>query len=271
MTQLAAGLHIHFDSNICRLRFSSASTKNAISFAMAEALGALSELSTSGESQLARMLSENQSALLVLESETPNIFVSGGHLSELANMSQADGERYTHFMRLFCRSLSTFSVPSLSLLSGPAYGGGTELALATDFRAATSHQAALHFWQTRWAVPGGWNGMARLSQIVPAWNARRVGLLFMMQASLGCADLLRFGIVDFQFQDHTAQTLQAELQVFAQRILQCPPELRCDLANRGQGNSEIAEADAALFSRHWLQPEHRTRLAQFLKKPKTES
>ena len=261
MTALAPGLELFFEAGVCRLKFGNTATKNAISMATAEALGGLSAPHAQGGTELQNLLEQNRCGLFVLESSCENIFVSGGNLKELAALSAHEGEIFTTLMRQFCKGLSALPVPSVALLEGPAYGGGTELALAADFRAVLSPSAALHFWQTRWGVPGGWNGMARLSELVPAWSARRVGLLFVLQASLSCADLVRVGLADFDYRDRSAPSVALELQALATRVLECPPALRVDLLSR-----TTSDADAALFERYWLKSEHRERLAAFSKK-----
>jgi hypothetical protein len=53
---------------------------------------------------------------------------------------------------------------------------------------------------------------------------------------------------------------------FANRLGQCPPELRTALiAERPQQPADkLAEFDKELFDKHWLAAEHRNRLNSFL-------
>ncbi|MCA2960954.1 MAG: enoyl-CoA hydratase/isomerase family protein [Silvanigrellales bacterium] len=289
---LCEGLSLVRVSQVVFLVFHAPTSRNAIG---SEKAAALADLVRSDA--FAALLAENNVGAFALVSSVPNVFLSGGDIRELAQEREPHAQTLTANMRAFCAALPHLSVPTFSLLAGNAYGGGAEVALATDFRmAATFHHTtsnvALHFWQAKWAVPGGWHGMARLSTLCPALDARRVSLLFAAARSIGFSDLVRLGLCDFlpptpnadgevphspgaldsvTFGTETsAFTLPAwawgSLHAFAEGFVACPAKLRADFLRREEFVSEVdgeAGGDAAFFERHWMQDDHRARLAAF--------
>jgi len=242
---------------------------------------ALAELVTSGA--LVRAIEEGNIGGLALASAQGGVFVSGGDVRKLAVMDSRLAVAMTRDMRTFCAALSTLPIPTFSLLQGPAYGGGAELALATDFRVAAHPLAALHFWQAKWALPGGWHGMARMSELCPALSPRRVALMFASARSLDRAELLRLGLCEASFDAGSdaepVAIAQGRLNLpkaafefvldFAKGFSSCPTRLRSDFLRRGNpvavdaSGGRLREEDEAMFARHWFGPEHRARLDAF--------
>lgn len=262
----SAALNAYSDNRVCVLEFCASQDKNAISFQLAKDLAQLCSSQGDSQSPLESFLEENSVGLVLLKSSVPGIFVSGGNLKELATVDRNASEIFTSNMRLFCKTLRALPVPSVSLLSGAAYGGGTEIALATDFRWSASLDTALHFWQTKWGVPGGWDGMLRLQQIVPQWDARKVGIVFAAQSSIALDELLRWGIVDRSFESKEEDAMSAT-HLFAQSFLRTSKQLRADLLCRPE--QETVRYDHEMFDKYWLRKEHLQKLSEFVKGSKS--
>ena len=240
------------EGNVLCLIFDDAATKNAIDDVKARALA---HRVTSGA--LEHSIGEGNIGALVLTSAMSGVFASGGDVKKLGGMESHVANEMTLHMRAFCAALSTLPAPTFSLLCGPAYGGGAEIALATDFRVAGHASAALHLWQAKWAVPGGWHGMTRLSELCPSLSPRRVGLLFASARSLDKSELVRLGLCDAAFEAEPA-AMDFILE-FANGFSSCPRRLRSDFL----GRINSVGTDEAMFARHWLGPEHRARLDAF--------
>jgi enoyl-CoA hydratase/carnithine racemase len=230
---------------------------------------------------------------LVLCSTHPKVFMSGGDLTEIMNLSEEESWEFTSNMRFFCRFLSTCSVPTITLLSGGAYGGGAEVALATDHRLAdfesTAGQVlgppAIHLWQSKWGVPGGWGGMGRLEDLCPHLTRRAVSLLFIRAKSFDLSELKQLRLVeDFSAQGEQATTSgdsRLSRQVLPESVrcspfvwhwilklseefLSCPVSLRNDLLLRhNHFDSQRESFDKEIFLQHWRGKEHVARLTKF--------
>ena len=73
---------------------------------------------------------------VILKSDVQGIFCAGADLKERAKMKEEEvGPLVTRARRMFS-DVSTLPVPVITALDGGAFGGGMELALATDIRIA---------------------------------------------------------------------------------------------------------------------------------------
>ena len=73
---------------------------------------------------------------VILKSDAPGIFCAGADLKERAKMKEEEvGPLVSRARRMF-DAVATLPVPVITALDGGAFGGGLELALATDIRIA---------------------------------------------------------------------------------------------------------------------------------------
>jgi enoyl-CoA hydratase len=72
-------------------------------------------------------------------------------------------------------AIATLPQPTLAVLQGDAYGGGLELALATDFRVVAAH-ARLGLPETGLGTVPGWGGTERLTELIGPARAKLVCL-----------------------------------------------------------------------------------------------
>lgn len=125
--------------------------------------------------------------LLIIHSTTPGIFMAGGDIAELIKRDANDALRAIN-AGLFER-IEAHRWPTIAVIDGPAFGGGCELALACDFRIASS--------RSRFAQPelglgilAGAGAHWRLPQLVGMAMARRMlyaGEILDAQAALTAA------------------------------------------------------------------------------------
>ena len=254
------GVSLHFTDNVARIRFHSPNNKNAVTQEIAKFLFELTHISAENISPLQLLIQKFKSQVIVLESTLADIFISGGDLKQLAICSSEQGILFTQHMRYFCKSLRLLNIPSICLLNSCAYGGGAEIALSTDYRWITGQNSSLHFWQSRWGLPGGWNGMARLKSLVPQWDSRRIGLLFALQESFFKKELLHYGLAEADLSEFSVTEINESLQQFIHQIQKCPQKLRHELLNRNQS----VQNDDDFFDSHWLSDDHKKALQKYL-------
>lgn len=103
-----------------------------------------------------------------------HVFVSGGDLRELRNRSAPqDAERLSDAGHTLTSAIAELPFPVLAALSGPAIGGGAELAIACDMRIADV-RARIGFKQVRMGVTTAWGSIPRLVALVGAGTAARL-------------------------------------------------------------------------------------------------
>ena len=73
---------------------------------------------------------------VILKSDVPGIFCAGADLKERAKMKEEEVGPLVARARRMLGDMAALPVPVLTALDGGAFGGGLELALATDIRIA---------------------------------------------------------------------------------------------------------------------------------------
>ncbi|MEJ8854835.1 enoyl-CoA hydratase/isomerase family protein [Variovorax robiniae] len=118
---------------------------------------------------------------VVLRGTIGGTFSSGADIAQWAPMTpgQFADEWIAHGNRVFGR-LERLRCPTVSAIEGLCFGGGLELALATDLRVG-SHAARLRFPEVGIGAMPGWEGGSRLAHIVGRGRA--------LEAVLTCREL----------------------------------------------------------------------------------
>lgn len=117
--------------------------------------------------RIVRRLRDWDGAIVLLRASTPDGFCSGGHLEEVKSIfnTSAAGANMSRAMTTICDALSDLPQVTVSVVSGPAVGGGAELTTATDHRVFTE-TAYVQFVQASLGVATGWGGARRLLNLV---------------------------------------------------------------------------------------------------------
>jgi enoyl-CoA hydratase len=118
-------------------------------------------------------------------------FVAGADIAEMVNKTPEEAESFSLRGQNTFRSFSVIKVPVIAAINGFALGGGLELALACDFRIASSSAKFGHPEVNLGLIPG-YAGTQRLPRLVGMGDA-----LFMLTTGemLTAADALRIGLI----------------------------------------------------------------------------
>ena len=170
--------------------------RNALDEAMVDALHAALDEAAS------------EPCVLVLHSLVPKVFVSGADIRELLERD-ADAALRSINVRLFDR-LEAHRWPTIAAVDGWALGGGCELALACDFRIAST-KTTFGQPEADLGILAGAGGNWRLAQLVGLGVARR---MLLAGDRLDADAALAAGLVD---EVHGEGVLDAALAL-AERI-----------------------------------------------------
>ena len=106
---------------------------------------------------------------LILQSAKPGSFFAGADLARLdalADTSASDIQAFCETGKKLFSRLSS-SCPSVAVIDGTCLGGGLELALACDFRVATTaRHTSLGFPEVKLGVLPGWGGTVRTPRLI---------------------------------------------------------------------------------------------------------
>jgi methylglutaconyl-CoA hydratase len=101
------------------------------------------------------------------------MFCAGADLKERKTMDQEEVKTFVRKLRSTFTMLETMECPTISIVDGPALGGGCELALCTDLRVATA-QAILGLPETGLAIIPGAGGTQRLPRLIGVSKAKEL-------------------------------------------------------------------------------------------------
>lgn len=139
---------------------------------------------------LATIEARNDVKVLIITGEG-KAFVAGADIAEMANMNSHQGIEFSRTGQLTFDRIENLAIPVIAAVNGFALGGGCELAMACDFRIASS-KAKFGQPEVNLGLIPGYGGTQRLSRLAGLGNA----LYLICSAEMISADeALRIGLV----------------------------------------------------------------------------
>jgi enoyl-CoA hydratase/carnithine racemase len=175
----------------------------------------------------AAMLQELQEALETLEKDInvrcviitgkgDKAFSAGADIIELQKFTQKTAAEFSKKGQNVFSQVEALSKPVIAAINGYALGGGLELALACDFRLASSN-SELGFPEMKLGIIPGWGGAQRLTWTAGAAAAK---CLIMLGDRVNADEALKIGIVDKVV---PLDKLKAASEEWAQRLCSWQP------------------------------------------------
>jgi enoyl-CoA hydratase len=118
-------------------------------------------------------------------------FVAGADITEMVNKTQEEGTIFSRLGQNTFRSLELLKKPVIAAVNGFALGGGCELALACDFRIASS-KAKFGQPEVNLGLIPGYAATQRLPRLIGLGNAL---YLLLTAEMIGAEEALRMGLV----------------------------------------------------------------------------
>jgi enoyl-CoA hydratase/carnithine racemase len=130
--------------------------------------------------------------VLIITAAGEKAFCAGADLKERATLSPIQVKEYIYTIRDLFASIENLNKPVIAAVNGIALGGGTELALASDIRIASTN-ASLGLTETRLAIIPGAGGTQRLPRLVGKGKAKE---LIFTGRRVAAAEALDIGLVN---------------------------------------------------------------------------
>jgi 3-hydroxyacyl-CoA dehydrogenase/enoyl-CoA hydratase/3-hydroxybutyryl-CoA epimerase len=142
---------------------------------------------------LVRLTREVRIRGLLIRSGKPDVFIAGADVKEFANVKPEEVRTGVERVQSLLEQLANLPYPTVAAINGACLGGGTELALACDYRVMSdSLKAQIGLPEVRLGIFPAWGGCTRLPRVVglaaaldliltgkslDARRARKVGLV----------------------------------------------------------------------------------------------
>ncbi len=139
----------------------------------------------------AAVAASTQARLVVLTGAGDKAFCAGADLKERRGMSTEETRRFLDDLNALMNEVAALPALTLAAINGAAFGGGCELALACDLRAAVP-DAQIGLTEVTLGIIPGAGGTQRLARLVGPSRAKE---LIALGRRLGAADALAIGLL----------------------------------------------------------------------------
>jgi len=130
--------------------------------------------------------------VIIITAAGEKAFCAGADLKERATLTPIQVKEYIFTIRDLLTAIENLNKPVIAAVNGIALGGGTELALASDIRIASTN-ASLGLTETRLAIIPGAGGTQRLPRLVGKGKAKE---LIFTGRRVDAAEALEIGLVN---------------------------------------------------------------------------
>lgn len=183
-------------------------------------------------------------------------FCGGGDLKDLDKVrSPDDVSEMALTGRQALDAIRYFPVPVVAALNGHAVGGGSELAMACDFRIADSH-VKIGFIQGRLNITPAWGGGADLIRAVGPVKALS---LLATSKVLDVSSAEALGIIECY--SNSSDQFQKDVEDFVQLLLRQKSQVLRALkalviTDRHRGRAQLDKMETEKFCETWLHNDH---------------
>ncbi|GAB4313507.1 MAG: short-chain-enoyl-CoA hydratase [Bacteroidales bacterium] len=156
-----------------------------------EALNALNTRFFHEMDQTIAEISAREDIRVMVITGSGKAFVAGADIAEMVNKNPEEGTTFSKLGQNTFRSLELMEIPVIAAINGFALGGGLELAMACDFRIAST-KAKFGQPEVNLGLIPGYAATQRLSRLVGLGDAL---YLLMTAEMIDAAEALRIGLV----------------------------------------------------------------------------
>ena len=163
---------------------------------------------------LVRLTREARIRALLVRSGKADIFIAGADVKEFTSVRPEDARTAVERVQSLFEQLANLPYPTIAAINGACLGGGTELALACDYRLMSdSKKAQIGLPEVRLGIFPAWGGCSRLPRVVGLASALD---LILTGKSLDARRAKKIGLVDEAvpaaiFDDWTRQFARSKL------------------------------------------------------------
>jgi len=163
-------------------------------------------------------VSQNEDVwVLILTAQGDKAFCAGADLKERMQMTHEETREFLVLINEVVNAAESLLMPTIAALNGIAFGGGLELALACDFRIASSN-VKVGLTECGIGVIPGAGGTQRLSRLIGLSKAK--DMIFCARR-LDAKTALTYGVIDYIVGED--KNLLEEVIAYAQNILKQAP------------------------------------------------
>lgn len=174
-------LTLEHHGNVAVLTLDRQAVLNALSFELIKQIGEAIDQAAASEARA-----------LIITGAGPKAFCAGADIAELTGRSLTEQQRGAELGQRTFAKLDRLPIPSIALVNGYAFGGGTELALACTFRLATPN-ARFGLPEIKLGLIPGYGGTQRLPRLIGEARAME---MILSGRTVAADEALQIGLVN---------------------------------------------------------------------------
>jgi len=173
-------IEMRFQEGLAFLTITRPEVLNALNFALIRELaGALDTVAAS------------EARVLIITGAGEKAFCAGADIKELTGRTLTEQRQGAELGQAAFAKLDHLPIPSIALVNGYAFGGGSELALSCTFRLATAN-AKFGLPEIKLGLIPGYGGTQRLPRLIGETRAME---MILTGRTVGAEEALRIGLV----------------------------------------------------------------------------
>ena len=157
-----------------------------------EALNALNKTVLEELFDVFGKIDEDDSVKVVILTGEGRSFVAGADIAQMSTLTVSEGRAFGAYGQKVMNYIEKIEKPVIAAVNGFALGGGCELAMACDFRIASS-KAKFGQPEVGLGITPGFGGTQRLSKLVGKGMAK---MLILTADTINAEEALRIGLVE---------------------------------------------------------------------------
>ena len=170
------------DKGVALVTLNRPEVMNAFNFAMLKSF----------KKEISALGTQKDIRVIIITGAGDKDFSAGADLKEREGMNQDQVREFILTIRDLFTSIESLSKPVIAAINGFALAGGTELALASDIRIASTN-ASMGLTETRLAIIPGAGGTQRLPRLIGRGRAKE---LIFTGRRVGAEEALQIGLVN---------------------------------------------------------------------------
>lgn len=212
-----------------------------VTISTGEGLNVMSSKTTTQFGEVVDQLANKPEIRFVVFRGAGKVFIAGADIKEMCTFDAAAARNFGQIGKALCDAIEALPMVTVAALNGAALGGGCEVALACDFRIATS-QVKIGLPETTLGLLPAWGGIPRAIKLVGISTAKR---LIFGGTPVSAKQAKELGLIDEVVSDDEA--LDKALENLRASLTSGGP-VAVGLAKRAMRDGQDIAAFAACFN-----------------------
>lgn len=202
--------------------------------------------------------------VLVVTGDGDRSFVAGADISEMANLNEQEGYEFGWLGAAVFRKIETLPIPVIAAVNGFCLGGGCELAMACDFRYAST-KAKFAQPEVGLGITPGFSGTYRLPKLVGQGYAKE---MIYTGRAIRADEALRIGLVNAVCEpdELMPRVLEVANQIAANAPLAIGHAKRCINESYDLCAADAIELESVAFGKCFATADQKEGMAAFVEK-----